>query len=173
MRCRRVAAQLCVLLLTYGRVLRCQGLGQPPAAAVARRGPTTRTDRSPLHLVFRRAQRAEAPARRFKSIDARCRASVRTRLFVASSQVVGQLIDSAERRITMVSYAAYQSPAVIAALDAGVARGVFAERVPGNEVDRGPQRIPAVELTTVALQSADHDSWSDADLLGKESNVWF
>lgn len=86
---------------------------------------------------------------------------------------MGQLIESAERRITMVSYAAYQSPAVIAALDAGVARGVFAERVPGNEVDRGPQRIPAVELTTVALQSADHDSWSDADLLGKESNVWF
>jgi phosphatidylserine/phosphatidylglycerophosphate/cardiolipin synthase-like enzyme len=41
-----------------------------------------------------------------------------------TSEVVAQLIDSAQHRVTMVSYAAYQMPAVIAALDAAVARGV-------------------------------------------------
>jgi phosphatidylserine/phosphatidylglycerophosphate/cardiolipin synthase-like enzyme len=41
-----------------------------------------------------------------------------------TSEVVRQLIDRAEHRVTMVSYAAYQLPAVVAALDAAVARGV-------------------------------------------------
>ena len=42
-----------------------------------------------------------------------------------TSEVVVQLIGSARQRVTMVSYAAYQMPAVIAALDAAVARGVM------------------------------------------------
>lgn len=46
-----------------------------------------------------------------------------------TSQVVKQLIDSAERRVTMISYAAYQIPAVIAALDAAVARGVSVDLI--------------------------------------------
>ena len=37
---------------------------------------------------------------------------------------VRQLIASAHRRVTLVSYAAYQVPAIIGALDAAVARGV-------------------------------------------------
>jgi cardiolipin synthase len=41
-----------------------------------------------------------------------------------TSQVVRQLIDSAQQRVTMVSYAAYQMPTIIAALDAAVGRGV-------------------------------------------------
>jgi phosphatidylserine/phosphatidylglycerophosphate/cardiolipin synthase-like enzyme len=41
-----------------------------------------------------------------------------------TSEVVTQLIDRAMHRVTLVSYAAYQIPAVIAALDAAVARGV-------------------------------------------------
>jgi phosphatidylserine/phosphatidylglycerophosphate/cardiolipin synthase-like enzyme len=41
-----------------------------------------------------------------------------------TSEVVRQLIDQAAHRVTLVSYAAYQMPAVIAALDAAVARGV-------------------------------------------------
>ncbi|MEI7546775.1 MAG: DISARM system phospholipase D-like protein DrmC [Actinomycetota bacterium] len=41
-----------------------------------------------------------------------------------TSQVVRQLIDSARRRVTMVSYAAYQMPTIIAALDAAIGRGV-------------------------------------------------
>ena len=41
-----------------------------------------------------------------------------------TSEVVCQLINQATRRVTMVSYAAYQITAVIAALDAAVARGV-------------------------------------------------
>lgn len=41
-----------------------------------------------------------------------------------TSEVVAQLIGSAQQRVTMVSYAAYQMPAVIAALDAAVGRGV-------------------------------------------------
>ena len=41
-----------------------------------------------------------------------------------TSQVVRQLIDSAQQRVTMVSYASYQMPTIIAALDAAVGRGV-------------------------------------------------
>jgi phosphatidylserine/phosphatidylglycerophosphate/cardiolipin synthase-like enzyme len=41
-----------------------------------------------------------------------------------TSEVVRQLIDQATHRVTLVSYAAYQMPAVIAALDAAIARGV-------------------------------------------------
>lgn len=41
-----------------------------------------------------------------------------------TSEVVRQLIDKATRRVTLVSYAAYQMPSVITALDAAVARGV-------------------------------------------------
>ena len=41
-----------------------------------------------------------------------------------TSEVVRQLIDKATKRVTLVSYAAYQMAAVIAALDAAVARGV-------------------------------------------------
>jgi phosphatidylserine/phosphatidylglycerophosphate/cardiolipin synthase-like enzyme len=41
-----------------------------------------------------------------------------------TSEVVRQLIDSATQRVTLVSYAAYQMPAIIAALDAAAARGV-------------------------------------------------
>ena len=41
-----------------------------------------------------------------------------------TSEVVRQLIDQAAHRVTLVSYAAYQLPAVISALDAAVARGV-------------------------------------------------
>lgn len=41
-----------------------------------------------------------------------------------TSQVVRQLIDSAQQRVTLVSYAAYSMPTIIAALDAAVARGV-------------------------------------------------
>lgn len=41
-----------------------------------------------------------------------------------TSEVVRQLIDQATKRVTLVSYAAYQLPAIIAALDAAVARGV-------------------------------------------------
>ena len=42
-----------------------------------------------------------------------------------TSEVVRQLIDQATHRVTLVSYAAYQLPSVIAALDAAVARGVL------------------------------------------------
>jgi cardiolipin synthase len=41
-----------------------------------------------------------------------------------TSEVVRQLIASAQQRVTLVSYAAYQMPTIIAALDAAVARGV-------------------------------------------------
>lgn len=41
-----------------------------------------------------------------------------------TSEVVAELIDGATRQVTMVSYAAYQMPSVVAALDAAVARGV-------------------------------------------------
>lgn len=41
-----------------------------------------------------------------------------------TSQVVRQLIDSAQQRVTLVSYAAYQMPTIIAALDAAVGRDV-------------------------------------------------
>ncbi len=41
-----------------------------------------------------------------------------------TSEVVRQLIGQATRRVTLVSYAAYQLPSVIAALDAAVGRGV-------------------------------------------------
>jgi len=41
-----------------------------------------------------------------------------------TSEVVAQLIDSADHDVTMVSYAAYQMPAVVAALDAAAGRGV-------------------------------------------------
>lgn len=41
-----------------------------------------------------------------------------------TSEVVRQLIDQATRRVTLVSYAAYQMSSIIAALDAAVARGV-------------------------------------------------
>lgn len=41
-----------------------------------------------------------------------------------TSEVVAQLIDGATHDVTMVSYAAYQMPLVVAALDAAVARGV-------------------------------------------------
>lgn len=41
-----------------------------------------------------------------------------------TSEVVRQLIDQATHRVTLVSYAAYKVPAVIAALDAAVVRGV-------------------------------------------------
>jgi phosphatidylserine/phosphatidylglycerophosphate/cardiolipin synthase-like enzyme len=41
-----------------------------------------------------------------------------------TSEVVRQLIASAQQRVTLVSYAAYQMPAIIAALDAAVSRGV-------------------------------------------------
>lgn len=41
-----------------------------------------------------------------------------------TSEVVRQLIDSATRRVTLVSYAAYQMTSIIAALDAAIARGV-------------------------------------------------
>jgi phosphatidylserine/phosphatidylglycerophosphate/cardiolipin synthase-like enzyme len=41
-----------------------------------------------------------------------------------TSQVVQQLIASAEQRITLVSFAAYQIPTIIAALDDAAARGV-------------------------------------------------
>lgn len=40
-----------------------------------------------------------------------------------TSEVVRQLIDQAAERVTLVSYAAYQMPSVIAALDSAVARG--------------------------------------------------
>ncbi len=42
-----------------------------------------------------------------------------------TSEVVRQLIDQARQRVTLVSYAAYQLPAIIAALDAAVGRGVY------------------------------------------------
>lgn len=41
-----------------------------------------------------------------------------------TSEVVRQLIDQATKRVTLVSYAAYQMTSIIAALDAAVARGV-------------------------------------------------
>lgn len=41
-----------------------------------------------------------------------------------TSEVVRQLIDGASRRVTIVSYAAYRMPSIIAALDAAVDRGV-------------------------------------------------
>lgn len=41
-----------------------------------------------------------------------------------TSEVVRQLIDRATHRVTLVSYAAYQMPSVIAALDAAIGRGV-------------------------------------------------
>lgn len=41
-----------------------------------------------------------------------------------TSEVVKQLIDSARERVTLVSYAAYQIPSVVAALDIAAARGV-------------------------------------------------
>ena len=41
-----------------------------------------------------------------------------------TSEVVRQLIESATRRVTLVSYAAYQLPSVITALDEATARGV-------------------------------------------------
>lgn len=41
-----------------------------------------------------------------------------------TSQVVRQLIESARLRVTLVSYAAYQMPTIIAALDAAIGRGV-------------------------------------------------
>lgn len=41
-----------------------------------------------------------------------------------TSEVVSQLIDQAAHRVTLVSYAAYQMPAVVAALDAAVTRNV-------------------------------------------------
>ncbi len=41
-----------------------------------------------------------------------------------TSEVVGQLVDGATKRVTMVSYAAYGMPIVIAALHAARARGV-------------------------------------------------
>lgn len=41
-----------------------------------------------------------------------------------TSEVVRQLIDEATSRVTLVSFAAYQMPSIIAALDAAVARGV-------------------------------------------------
>lgn len=41
-----------------------------------------------------------------------------------TSEVVRQLIDQATQRVTVVSYAAYKVPSVIAALDAAVLRGV-------------------------------------------------
>ncbi len=41
-----------------------------------------------------------------------------------TSEVIRQLIDQATKRVTLVSYAAYQMASVIAALDAAVTRGV-------------------------------------------------
>jgi cardiolipin synthase len=41
-----------------------------------------------------------------------------------TSEVVRQLIDQATKRVTMISYAAYQMPSIIGALDAAVSRGV-------------------------------------------------
>lgn len=41
-----------------------------------------------------------------------------------TSEVVRNLIDQATKRVTLVSYAAYQMTSIIAALDAAVARGV-------------------------------------------------
>lgn len=41
-----------------------------------------------------------------------------------TSEVVRQLIAGAQQRVTLVSYAAYQMPTIIAALDAAVGRGV-------------------------------------------------
>ena len=41
-----------------------------------------------------------------------------------TSEVVRQLISGALHRVTLVSYAAYQMPTIIAALDAAVSRGV-------------------------------------------------
>jgi len=41
-----------------------------------------------------------------------------------TSEVVRQLIDQATKRVTLVSYAAYQMASILAALDAAVARGV-------------------------------------------------
>lgn len=41
-----------------------------------------------------------------------------------TSEVVRQLIDQATQRVTLVSYAAYRMPSIIASLDAAVARGV-------------------------------------------------
>lgn len=41
-----------------------------------------------------------------------------------TSEVVRQLIDRAAKRVTMVSYAAYQLPTIVASLHAAVARGV-------------------------------------------------
>lgn len=41
-----------------------------------------------------------------------------------TSEVVRQLIANAHQRVTLVSYAAYQVPSIITALDAAVARGI-------------------------------------------------
>ncbi len=46
-----------------------------------------------------------------------------------TSEVVRQLIDSASRRVTMVSFAAYRIGSVMAALDAAVGRGVHVSLV--------------------------------------------
>jgi phosphatidylserine/phosphatidylglycerophosphate/cardiolipin synthase-like enzyme len=46
-----------------------------------------------------------------------------------TSEVVRQLIDSASRRVTMVSFAAYRIGSVMAALDAAVSRGVHVSMV--------------------------------------------
>ncbi len=46
-----------------------------------------------------------------------------------TSEVVRQLIDGAQQRVMLVSFAAYQIPSVIAALDAAVARGVRVELI--------------------------------------------
>jgi phosphatidylserine/phosphatidylglycerophosphate/cardiolipin synthase-like enzyme len=46
-----------------------------------------------------------------------------------TSEVVRQLIADARQRVTLVSYAAYQVPSIIAALDAAAARGVHVDLI--------------------------------------------
>lgn len=56
-----------------------------------------------------------------------------------TSEVVAQLIDGATHDVTMVSYAAYRMPAVVAALDAAMARGVRVRLIlePAEKLDGG------------------------------------
>lgn len=69
-----------------------------------------------------------------------------------TSEVVGQLIDHATQRVTLVSYAAYRMASVISALDAAVARGVSvnlilesAEKLDGGGGAHAYARYPTYE----------------------------
>ncbi len=69
-----------------------------------------------------------------------------------TSEVVRQLIDQATKRVTLVSYAAYQMASVITALDAAVTRGIavslILESARSWTAEEEPTRTPGTALTT-------------------------